>query len=79
MNRTLKRYPMIGGGVRNETTIEGPTCEVFTPEYDHYRVAFLQQLATTPGLTDCGYHRFQTLTIWHDGNKWMAKATASGD
>ena len=50
-----------------------------TPEFSVRQVLFLEELALNNHmLLTCGPVRYQRLTIFHDGAKWIAEAEAIG-
>jgi hypothetical protein len=79
MNRSLKQIRLTDGENKYVSRIEDEPSAQFTIAAKIRQVAVLTTLATTPGLTDCGTLPFQTLKMWHDGNRWIIELEAVGN
>lgn len=77
MNRTIKQHPLHDGGTRYEVRIEDEPCPKGGLASRFRTTDLLRLLASTPGLIDCGPVMFDTLRIYHDGERWVAVMEAT--
>lgn len=78
MNRTLKQVRLNDSESRYIVRIEDVPSASKTQEARMRQYDLLKTLTSTPGLLDCGNLAFQSLKMWHDGEKWIIEMEATG-
>jgi hypothetical protein len=63
--------------VRYRVTLVSDPCSAGTQLARFLQFELLRTMATDPAVTACGMSDFQTLTMRHDGEKWVAICEAT--
>lgn len=74
MNREYRETPLDGGSnppKRVTVTYTSDPCPSTGVQSAGIQFRMLQTVVETPGMLDCGYARFQTFKMTHDGNRWV--------
>jgi hypothetical protein len=79
MNRSLKQIKLVDGQSKYVSRIEGDACQPNTIGAKFLQLQLLDQLAHTPGMIDCGNLPYQTMKMFHDGEKWVVELEAIGE
>lgn len=79
MNRTISEIKVGESQIRYRTRIEDDDSPANTPEARVRQHDFLKQLVNQWVLLSCGMQMFQTLKMYHDGERWICEAEALVD
>lgn len=77
MKRALKQVNGPDGRVKYQVTLMSNACEKTGTENRAYLFDFLQQIANTPYLLDCGTKTMESGKIWHNGEAWVMVVEAT--
>jgi hypothetical protein len=61
---------------RVKVTFEGEDCPDSGVECRFQQMEMLKTIANNPELQNCGYWSFQTLKMYHSGNRWVLELSA---
>lgn len=78
MNRTLKQVRINDSESRYVVRIEDEPSVPKTMGARLRQYELLKTLTSTPGLMDCGNLPYQSMRMWHDGEKWIIEMEATG-
>lgn len=76
MNRKVSKMDIGPDEVRYRTTLESDDCIEKTPESVFFQFELLRMIGTDPSLTACGLSHFQSLKMWHNGERWIIEVEA---
>jgi hypothetical protein len=79
IQRNVRRTEIGQNRVRYRVIVQGEECPQGTHEAIIHQALFLNWLGDNQSLLECGYSRFQKLTIQHNGTAWEAVAEAEVD
>ena len=78
MFRSLKQVKLNDTEFRYVVRIEDDPSPANTQLSKFRQRDFLRALIDTHGLMDCGNQVFQSMKMWHDGEKWLMELEAVG-
>jgi hypothetical protein len=64
---------------RIRVRIESDPCEKGSLLAREYKMSLLHNLAANPSLLQCGDQDFQTMKMFHNGDRWLIEAEALVD
>lgn len=79
MNRKTNNVNIGEGQLRATVRLEGEMCDPDTFQYRYYQSEMLRVAHDSPALLECAMAPFQTLRMFHDGEKWIIEAEAIVD
>jgi hypothetical protein len=78
MKRSLRSARVTEVENRYSVRLEDEPSPVDGIENRERQKEMLRAVANNPGMMDCGSLRFQTLKMFHDGEKWVIELEAVG-
>lgn len=78
IERQYRRVEIGDNLFRNRVTILGPKCEADSQLSRQAQGLFLTWLSENRALLECGYAPFDTLSIKHNGERWICECEAIG-
>ena len=76
MKKTTNSVRIGDTGHRVTTRIEDEPSDPSEPTFRYRQYWFFRELAENQALLDCGYEKYQRLTIYHNGSAWVAESEA---
>jgi hypothetical protein len=76
MNRIVRHIPIGDSRIRTTVRLEGEDCSPQTPQALLLQRVLFQTLADNFDLLNCGLEPFQTLRVFHDGQRWIVEVEA---
>jgi hypothetical protein len=77
MKRTTTKAPLGKDEAKVTVRIESEPCERNSVEARREATELLRALVSNPELLSCGYSPFQTLAMFHDGERWIVELQAT--
>jgi hypothetical protein len=78
MDRKTHRKPIDGTLFRYQVTFTSDPVAEGTHHYKLVQHQMLLDLLETPGMLECGLEPFETLRMYHDGERWVVEMEATG-
>lgn len=79
MPRDFKQIELGENQFRYEVRMESGTCAPGTIKSKAEQYALLRLAMDSYDGLSCGPHMFQSLKMWHDGDRWQLYMEATGD